>query len=97
MSFCDNDIKIIAAYNNTEQAKAAVLENNFQEYINRGSTFVLDDLTWEDGLQELVAGSRGVIIPSISPTTTEYGFLEALGYKKACFFVLIWVFIVRKL
>ena len=85
LSFCDNDIKIIAAYNNTEQAKAAVLENNFQEYINRGSLFVLDNLTWEDGLAELVAGSRGVIIPSIWPTTTEYGFLEALGYKKPVF------------
>jgi glycosyltransferase involved in cell wall biosynthesis len=43
---------------------------------------VKQNLTWETGLAELVAKSRGVIIPSIWPTTTEFGLIEALGYGK---------------
>lgn len=83
--YCDHSIKVIAAYNNEEQAKIAIEKNGFQQYIDRGMLEIKNDLKWETGLAELVSKSRGVIIPSIWPTTTEFGLLEALGYKKPVF------------
>ena len=85
LSYCDTSINVIAAYNNSEQAKIAIERNGFQQYIDRGMLEIKFDLRWETGLAELVANSRGVIIPSIWPTTTEFGLLEALGYKKPVF------------
>lgn len=85
LSYCDNTIKIVAAYNNIEQAKLAIEKYGFQEYIEVGMLEIKHDLRWETGLAELVANSRGVIIPSIWPTTTEFGLLEALGYQKPVF------------
>ncbi|TDE04759.1 glycosyltransferase [Flavobacterium sandaracinum] len=82
---CDSSIKIIAAYNNKDQAKIAIEKNGFQKFIDKGLLVIEYDLKWENGLAELVAGSRGVIIPSIWPTTTEFGLLEALGYRKPVF------------
>lgn len=85
LSYCDSSIKVIAAYNNETQAKIAIERNGFQPYIDSGVLEIKYDLKWETGLTELVAGSRGVIIPSIWPTTTEFGLLEALGLKKPVF------------
>lgn len=42
----------------------------------------VNNLNWKSGLGELVANSRGVLIPSIWPTTTEYVLLESLGLGK---------------
>lgn len=39
-------------------------------------------MSWRNGLSELIGRARGVIIPSIWPTTTEYVLLEALGLGK---------------
>lgn len=85
LKHCEGSIKIIAAYNNKEQASIAIKNYGFQELINKGVLEIRYDLRWESGLAELVAGSLGVIIPSIWPTTTEFGLLEALGYKKPVF------------
>jgi glycosyltransferase involved in cell wall biosynthesis len=82
---CDASIKVVAAYNNIDHGKIAIEKNGFQKFIDRGILVIEYNLKWETGLAELVAGSRGVIIPSIWPTTTEFGFLEALGYKKPVF------------
>jgi glycosyltransferase involved in cell wall biosynthesis len=43
---------------------------------------LITGLTWQTGLADLVAKSRGVVIPSVWPTTTEYVLLEALGLRK---------------
>lgn len=85
LSSCDSTIKIIAAYNNEEQANIAINTYGFQKFIDKGMLEVKHNLRWETGLAELVAYSRGVIIPSIWPTTTEFGLLEALGYQKPVF------------
>lgn len=85
LSYCDASIKVIAAYNNFEQANIAISKYGFQDYIDQGMLEIKHDLKWETGLAELVAKSRGVIIPSIWPTTTEFGLLEALGYRKPVF------------
>lgn len=85
LSYCDSSVKVIAAYNNVTQAKIAIERNGFQPYIDSGVLEIKYDLKWGTGLAELVAGSRGVIIPSIWPTTTEFGLLEALGFKKPVF------------
>lgn len=82
---CNSSIKIIIAYNNTEQANIAIKKYGFQQFIVSGKLEVRHDLKWDNGLAELIAESRGVIIPSIWPTTTEFGLLEALGYKKPVF------------
>lgn len=82
---CDKTIKIIIAYNNREQAHIAIKKYGFQQFIDNGTLEIRHDLMWETGLAELVAQSRGVIIPSIWPTTTEFGLLEALGYHKPVF------------
>ena len=85
LKYYEGSIKIIAAYNNKDQATVAIKNNGFQEYIDKGVLEIRYDLKWESGLAGLVAGSRGVIIPSIWPTTTEFGLLEALGYEKPVF------------
>lgn len=85
LSHCNSSIKIVAAYNNKEQANIAIKKYGFQKFIDNGMLEIKHDLRWENGLAELVAHSRGVIIPSIWPTTTEFGLLEALGYQKPVF------------
>ena len=57
----------------------------FNKYIEAGRLIVEYDKQWNTGLYDLIAKSRGVIIPSIWHTTTEYGLLEALGLKKPVF------------
>ena len=85
LSKCDNTVKVKVAYNSKEQANAAIEKYGFSEFIEKGTMEVKDNLKWETGLAELVAHSKGVIIPSIWPTTTEFGLLEALGYEKPVF------------
>jgi len=85
LSYCDKSIKIIAAYSSEELENFAINKYGFQKFIDNGILEVESNLRWETGLAELVANSRGVIIPSIWPTTTEFGLLEALGYRKPVF------------
>lgn len=40
------------------------------------------DLSWFSGLAERVATCRGVLFPSLWPTSTEYALLEAMGLSK---------------
>jgi glycosyltransferase involved in cell wall biosynthesis len=85
MSYCDSSISIVAAYNDSEQANIAINKYGFQKFINSGMLKIIPNLKWETGLAELVANSRGVIIPTIWSTTTEFALLEALGYQKPVF------------
>ncbi|MPN35964.1 hypothetical protein SDC9_183469 [bioreactor metagenome] len=53
----------------------------YKKYLESGQ-LKLVAASWDSGLGELIAASQGVIIPSIWPTTTEYGWLEALALSK---------------
>lgn len=44
---------------------------------------ILNNYSWENGLGTLIKKSKGVILPSIWPTTTEYALYEAMNFKKA--------------
>lgn len=85
LKHCDKSIKVILAYDGEEKAKAAINKYGFESYIKTGMLIVESDKQWSTGLYELIAKSRGVIIPSLWHTTTEYGLLEALGLKKPVF------------
>jgi glycosyltransferase involved in cell wall biosynthesis len=82
---CDDNINIIAVYYNEKQAKNAIDKYGFQPYIDNGILEIKFDIQWGTGLDEILAKSRGIIIPSIWPTTTEFGLLEALGLGKPVF------------
>ncbi len=85
LKYVDPSVKIILAYNGKESSQNAISRYHFQEFIDKGVLEIKDNLTWSNGLGEAIARSRGVIIPSIWPTTTEYGLLEALGLGKPVF------------
>lgn len=85
LSYCDDSIKVVIAYYNEQQANAAIEKYQMQKYIDCGMLRVVGSMNWETGLKELLANSRGVIQPTIWPTTTEFAFLEALGLKKPVF------------
>jgi glycosyltransferase involved in cell wall biosynthesis len=40
------------------------------------------EIRWESGLADRLARARGVLLPSLWPSTTEYALLEALGWGK---------------
>jgi len=85
LQYCPQSIKIKAIYSDKEQAQIAIKTHNFQPFIDKGSLEIISGMNWDNGLANLVAKSRGVLIPSIWPSTTEFGFLEALGFKKPVF------------
>ena len=85
LKHCNLNFKIILAYNGENKAKEAIRKYSFNKYIEAGRLIVVYDKQWNTGLYDLIAKSRGVIIPSIWHTTTEYGLLEALGLKKPVF------------
>lgn len=62
----------------TAIANAPGLEN----LIDEQRVFLHTGIGWRNGLSDLIGRARGVIIPSIWPTTTEYVLLEALGLAK---------------
>lgn len=43
---------------------------------------IVNNMNWRNGLEELIAKSKAVIIPSLWETTTEYSLCEALLLKK---------------
>lgn len=77
--------KIIIAYYNEKGANEAIIKYGFNKYITEGMLEVTFDITWENGLGELIAGSMGIVQPTIWPTTTEFTLLEAIGLKKPVF------------
>lgn len=73
--------KLVLAYYNDEAVSKAMASNGIKKLVDEGKLEVIAS-TWSTGLDSLIAGSCGVIIPSIWPTTTEYGLLEALAFSK---------------
>lgn len=53
-----------------------------QKLIDNQRVVLHTDVSWSSGLPELLGRARGVVIPSVWPTTTEYVLLEGLGLGK---------------
>lgn len=77
--------KIIIAYYSEKGASDAIKKYGFEKYISDGMLEVTFDIIWGNGLGELIAGSMGIVQPTIWPTTTEFTLLEAIGLKKPVF------------
>ncbi|MCH4156862.1 MAG: hypothetical protein LKF31_11225 [Muribaculaceae bacterium] len=80
-----DSVKVVLAYNGEEKANEAIKYYGLEPYIKRGILKIEPNLTWSNGLGDKLAKARGVIIPTIWPTTTEFGLLEALGLGKTVF------------
>lgn len=78
-----NNRIVLAFYCDADIMKYRV-NNKIEKYLKSGK-LVLVVKSWSTGLGDLIASARGVIIPSIWPTTTEFGLLEALGLHKPIF------------
>lgn len=78
--------KAVLAYSNEDKVKAVSSDLSLQPFLKSGQLELVVS-SWRNNLGELVAKSCGVIIPSIWPTTTEYGWLEAMALSKpvCCF------------
>ncbi|MGL2995222.1 glycosyltransferase [Flavobacterium sp. TSSA_36] len=77
--------KIKIAYYSDQEAEQAISKYALGEYISAGLLEVTGSYSWGNGLGELIAGSLGIIQPTIWPTTTEFALLEAIGLKKPVF------------
>lgn len=85
LEHCNSNVKVIAAYANKKSIDYALLHYGLQLYVDRGTLKMKNECTWKTDLGELIASSRGVINPSIWPSTTEFVLLEVLGLKKPIF------------
>lgn len=85
LAHCNSNVKVIAAYANKKSIDYALSHYGLQPYVDRGILDMRHECTWKTDLGELLAGSRGVINPSIWPSTTEFVLLEVLGLKKPVF------------
>lgn len=79
-------VKVVLAYSSEEKAAKVRSREPLKPYIESGQLEIIAS-SWKDCLGNLIANSCGVIIPSIWPTTTEYGWLEAMALSKpvCCF------------
>lgn len=71
---------VLAYYDETAVNKAKEIPG-MKDLMMQGK-ITLVAASWKTGLSELIAKSGGVVIPSIWPTTTEYGLLEAMAFSK---------------
>ncbi len=63
-------------------ARNAVAQFGLAPLVASGQVEIRTNLSWDTGVKEIVAQSRGVLIPSLWPTTTEFTLLESLGLGK---------------
>lgn len=85
LGYCCLNVKIVAAYANQKSIDYALSHFGLQPYVDRGVLEMKNECTWKTDLGDLIAASRGVINPSIWPSTTEFVLLEVLGLKKPIF------------
>ena len=74
--------RFVLPFATEEDAAKIISEFQLQEFVDDGRIEVLPGMMWNSGVGKLVAESRGVVIPSIWPSTTEYVLLEAIGLSK---------------
>lgn len=73
--------QIILAYYDEKEANESAKNPCLKQFIVSGQLKIVAS-SWETGLGSLLSNSQGVIIPSIWPSTTEFGWLEALALGK---------------
>lgn len=78
--------KVVLAYSNEDKVKRVSQNPELRQFLETDQLQVVAS-SWNTDLGEMIAKSCGVIIPSIWPTTTEYGWLEAMSLSKpvCCF------------
>ncbi len=74
--------KVKLVFSTKAEAEAVIKQHGLTPFIHEGVVDVLYDISWNNGLASLYAQSKGVLITSLWPTTTEFAFLEALGLSK---------------
>lgn len=72
---------IILAFYNEEEVRYNSSNAQLASFIETGQLTLIAS-SWKTGLGEIIANAQGVLIPSIWPTTTEFGWLEALSLGK---------------
>lgn len=85
LEHCNKDVRVIAAYTSRARIDEAIDKYGLRQYVESGILEMRPDCTWNTNLGEVLAASRGVVNPSIWPTTTEFVLLETLGLKKPIF------------
>lgn len=85
LHYCDSSVKLVIAFSGCLNDENLFFGNEFESFIENQTCEFRFNCSWETDLGLLVSNSRGVIIPSIWPTTTEFCFLEALGLGKPVF------------
>lgn len=85
LAHCNQDVKVVAAYTSQERIDEALQKYGLQPFVYSGILEMRPNCTWKTNLGDVIAASRGVVNPSIWPTTTEYVLLETLGLKKPIF------------
>jgi glycosyltransferase involved in cell wall biosynthesis len=85
MKFTHNT-KLVLAYYNDDAVQQAMIKPGMKDLIDSGKVHLVA-ASWKTNLSYWVANAAGVVIPSIWPTTTEYGLQEALAFGKpiVCF------------
>lgn len=73
--------KIVLAYYNEKELRLNTNNPKLKPFVDNGQLSMVV-ASWKTGLGKLIANSNGVIIPTIWPTTTEFGWLEALALRK---------------
>lgn len=85
LAACNDDVKVVAAYTTQRKIDEAIDKYGLRDYVDKGLLEMRSNCTWKTNLGDVIAKSRGVVNPSIWPTTTEYVLLETLGLKKPIF------------
>lgn len=44
---------------------------------------IINEISWNNGLDDAIKKAKAVVLPTLWPTTTEYALYEAMNYKKA--------------
>lgn len=85
LAHCNQDVKVVATYTSQEGIDEALQKYGLKPYVDSKILEMRPNCMWKTNLGEVIAASRGVVNPSIWPTTTEYVLLETLGLKKPIF------------
>ena len=76
------NIKYKLIMRDKKQADKFIEQNNLSGYVKDGSIEILLYLKTHREILEIIAKSRGVLVPSLYATTGEFYFMEALGLSK---------------
>ena len=85
LKHCNPKVKVVAAFASQKSIDFALKHYGVQPFVDSGMLEMRNECTWKTNLGDVIAACRGVINPSIWPSTTEFVLLEVLGLKKPIF------------